>query len=135
MKSRRNLRFAAVALLLAALAMSGDYYSEQSAEFTKTQGVIPFGPRVPDTAAVPDLAAPPTHTAPPTLAALPAATSPPNTTKPEPPASTSSLDKILTLAPPAAGPVGAVPPPQFTECPDAVAALGFCSSGSNNEGQ
>jgi ribosomal protein L40E len=114
LKSRRSLRFAAAALLLAALVMSGDYYSEQSAEFTKTQGVIPFGPSVPDTAAVPEVAAPPAIAAPP------------------------AAGPVVTVLPPLAGEPDVPPrpdPPLFNECPDAVAALGLCSSGSSNEGK
>lgn len=49
MKSSRILRIAAVALLLAAIVKSGDYYAEQSAELTKPPGTIPPAPNVPAT--------------------------------------------------------------------------------------
>jgi hypothetical protein len=148
MKSRRTLRIAAAVVLLAAIVMSGDYYSEQSAEFTKTQGVIPFGPSVPGTmlsgaATAPTVA---TKLAVPAPVPVPVV---PNAVTPKPAASPSEPGKTLSRAPPMAGPavtarpsVASEPdvtsrqdPPVFKECPDAVAALGFCSSSSKNEGQ
>lgn len=50
MKSSRILRIAAVALLLAAIVKSGDYYAEQSTELTKPPGAVPPAPKVPATA-------------------------------------------------------------------------------------
>lgn len=49
MKSSRILRIAAVALLLAAIVKSGDYYAEQSAELTQPPDAVPPAPKVPAT--------------------------------------------------------------------------------------
>ncbi len=140
--SRRAVRIAAVAILLLAIVMSGEYYSEQSAEFTKTQGVIPFAPNMSDTA-ISGVATAPAVATPVAGASVPV--DPP----PKIVAGTSSLDKTLSLAPPGAGvarttrplPVTEAEvmprqdPPVFRECPDAVAALGFCNPTSKTEGK
>lgn len=129
-RSRRSLRMAAAALLLVAIVMSGEYYSEQSAEFTKTQGVIPFAPSVSGTP-------------------ISVGASVPTGTTPTPVVSTSDLDKALSLAPPGAGVASTLRPspapdaeiltrqdsPVFRECPDTVAALGLCNPARKTEGK
>ena len=134
--SRRTVRIAATAILLVAIVMSGEYYSEQSAEFTKTQGVIPFAPPASGIATAP------------AVATQPGASSPDGPTTPAV-VNISELDKTLSLAPPGAGvasstrPLPATgaeimprrEPPVFRECPDAVAALGFCNPPTKTEGK
>ncbi|MDO8264109.1 MAG: hypothetical protein Q7T21_12940, partial [Gallionella sp.] len=106
--SRRALRIAAAAILLVAIVMSGEYYSEQSAEFTKTQGVIPFAPSVSGapTSEAATASAVATQVAAPTV---------PTGTTPKPVVSTSGLDKALSLAPPGAGVATTMRPSPVTD--------------------
>lgn len=140
--SRRTLQVTAVALLFVAILMSGEYYSEQSAEFTKTQGVIPFAPRVsgspiattvtPPPAATPADEAPVRPTTTPKLATVivkPIATLSPA----QPAARTTRAGR--TSAASQADAVSRRDPALLKECPDNVAALGICSSSSRNEEQ
>lgn len=134
--SRRAVRITAAAILLVAIVMSGEYYSERSVEFTKTQGVIPFAPHASSVAAAPVLATQP-------------GTSSPGVPTAQAAVNVSELDKTLSLAPPGAGVAsGTRPlpapeaevmpqrePPVFRECTDVIAALGFCNPPTKTEGK
>jgi len=140
--SRNLVRGAVAAILLAAIVMSGDYYSERSAEFPKTEGVIPYAPPMSD-------ASTSTGSTPPAPATQPPAASVTTVTTPTLAAGTSGTDKARAPAPPvAAAPLPVRPsppsvagvitrqdPPPFKECPDALVALGFCNPGPKREGQ
>lgn len=121
--SRRTLQLAALALLFVAIVMSGEYYSEQSAEFTKTQGVIPFAPRVSGSPMA-------TTVTPPAVATLveEAPVSPAQ-------AAAGATLTVRTSAASQAKANNRRDPALLKECPDNVAALGICSSSSKNEEQ
>lgn len=140
--SRRTLQLAALTLLFVAIVMSGEYYSEQSAEFTKTQGVIPFAPRVSG------LPMATTVTPPPVATLVEEAPARPDTT-PKPAALTATSTEPVSPAPAAARAMLSVrtsaanqataikrrDPALLKECPDSVAALGICSSSSSSKNE
>jgi hypothetical protein len=139
-RSRRRWRMAAAVILLIAVVTSGNYYSERSVEFTKTQGVIPFAPRVSPA----PLAA---GAVPSTIATPHDAASTATGTAPKLAAGTASVAAALSLAPPVARAATAVRPTPATkaevkppqdvpiskECVPAVAALGLCNPSTKQE--
>jgi len=140
--SRRTLQLAALALLFVAIVMSGEYYSEQSAEFTKTQGVIPFAPRVSGLPMATTVTPPPVATLveeapvrPDTTPKLATVTvKPTETLSPAQPAAGTRLT-VRTSTASQAEAINRLYPELLKECPDSVAALGICSSSSKNEEQ
>lgn len=140
--SRRTLQLAALALLFVAIVMSGEYYSEQSAEFTKTQGVIPFAPRVSGLPMATTVTPPPVATLveeapvrPDTTPKLATVTAPPTETVSPAQAAAGATLTVRTSAANQAAAINRRDPALLKECPDSVAALGICSSSSKNEEQ
>jgi ribosomal protein L40E len=140
--SRRTLQLAALTLLFVAIVMSGEYYSEQSAEFTKTQGVIPFAPRVSGLPMATTVPPPPVATlaeeapARPDTTPKPAAVTatPTETASPAPAAAGATLS-VRTSAANQAAAIKHRDPALLKECPDSVAALGICSSSSSSKNE
>lgn len=127
--SRRMWRIAASVVVLVVLVVSGNHYSEKSAEFLKTNGVIQYAPPV-ATASIAAGAAPSAVSAPVEAAAIPIQVPLPATAPRTPVAGAltarpSSAKEMQTSA--------RRDPPVFKECADAIAALGFCGPGTQNE--
>lgn len=128
-RSRRLWRIAVSVAVLAVLVVSGNRYSEKSAEFMKTQGVIQYAPPV-ATASIAAVAAQSAVSAPmedapiPEPAPLTAIASPPAAAV-APTARPATTNKVRAST--------RRNPPVFKECADAVAALGFCGSGTQQE--
>lgn len=140
--SRRTLQLAALTLLFVAIVMSGEYYSEQSAEFTKTQGVIPFAPRVSGLPMATTVPPPAVATLveeapvqPDTTPKLAAVTAKPTETVSPAPAAAGAMLSVRTSAANQSAAIKRRDPALLKECPDSVAALGICSSSSKNEEQ
>lgn len=111
-RRRRSWRVAMLVLLLAAIAISGQYYFEQSAAFPKTQHAIPFDPLASGTPTASDVTPVPSRA----------------TSKPADPAvsmRSSSTPDIEVKA--------RHDSPIFKECPESVAALGLCNPTTKQE--
>ena len=126
-RSRRLWRIAASVAVLAVLVVSGNHYSEKSAEFMKTQGVIQYAPPVATTSIAADAAqsavSAPVEAAPiPVAAPLPVTAPPPAVAVTARPSSAKEMQTSARRD-----------PPVFKECADAIAALGFCGPGTQNE--
>lgn len=138
-KARPAWRLKALTVLVAVSALATYFYRPQEAPVTKKPVVAAPAQEAPPTAVSAVVAAPLIAQPLEAVSSHTITASPRTTVKPDP-------DKTIAVAPTGAGPapqqvrpttmadITARPtPPLLKECPDAVAALGFCNQGSKQE--